>query len=94
MNARDDLAAFAYRYVFAWKGSTITIERYDNHGRLMPDGNWVVARWISPMGSDLSNVLYLGSDGGWRYKVGARWATLDDAWAALAGAESPDRLAA
>lgn len=85
-SAREELADVATRYVFNWKGKTITIERYTNHGTYLRDGCWVVAHWLSPPGSDLTNVLYLGSDGTWRYKNGARWATLEDAWVSLQNA--------
>lgn len=88
VNGREELSRFATRYVFRWQTVVITIEQYDNHGRRL-DG-WVVARWLSPPGSDLSNVLYLGSDGEWRYKNGARWETLDEAWLSLQQAKVPE----
>lgn len=75
-----ELAEFVTRFDFESGGVRITIERYNNHGALLADGAWCVAAWYTQ--GDVPNVHYLGAND-WKYKSGALYATLGDAWAAF-----------
>ena len=57
----------ATRFAITWHGHLVHIERYDNHGSLLPDEKWVVVRHLFPLGSDVTNPHYL-SGSVWRYK--------------------------
>lgn len=70
------------RFEFGWRGHTICIERYSNHGRLLPDGRWVVVRHLFPLGGDITNPLYLNGNV-WLYKNAQTWPTWQAALAHL-----------
>lgn len=73
----EQMLGFATRFVFDWSHghNTIFIERYDNHGRLLPDGKWVVVRHLFPVGGQITNPLYLNGSA-WLYKNAQTW----DSW--------------
>lgn len=77
-----ELASFASRFEFTaidfGVNLRITIERYDNHGRLIPNGGWVVACWFTS--DDVPNVHYLDDAGVWRYKHGTAFKSLALSW--------------
>jgi hypothetical protein len=81
----EKLLRCATRFVVSLHGCTIVIERYDNHGGLIPDGGWVVCRWLGSM-----NPWYLAGDGEWRYKGGSNWPSAREALTALEAHGIPD----
>lgn len=81
----EQLLNCATRFVVSLGGATIHIERYDNHGGLIPDRGWVVCRWLGGL-----NPWYLAGDGEWRYKGGSNWPSFREALAALERHGIPD----
>lgn len=65
----------ATRFAIVWRGHLIHVERYSNHGGLIPDRKWVVVRHLFPLGSDITNPLYLNGSA-WLYKRAQTW----DSW--------------
>lgn len=73
MNTYDlDMLQFSTRFAVGFQGHTVHIERYSNHGRLLPNGQWVVVRHLFPLGSDITNPLYLKGSA-WLYKNAQTW---------------------
>jgi hypothetical protein len=89
-----DFKQFAREYVFSYEDITVTISRYNNHHRLLPDDAWCVSIYGSPT-QDATNHHYLNHggeyNGQWLYKHGTRFATAEDAFRALQIHGTPKR---
>lgn len=68
----EQMLSFAMKFECGWQGHTVTVERYTNHGQLLPDGQWAVVRHLFSRGSLITNPLYLNGSS-WLYKNGQTW---------------------
>lgn len=76
------LAPHVREYCVGYEDVTVTITRYTNHHRTLPDNAWCVM---------ISGPRYLAVDGQWQYKRGSTFATAELALSYLYKWGTPNR---
>lgn len=87
----EQLVPFAREYLFSYEGINVTISRYNNHGRLLPDDGWMVSVHGSRQTSTTNHHYLTHSTGEWRYKCGDLFASAEDALASVYKWGTPNR---
>jgi hypothetical protein len=76
------LAPYAREFVFGYEDMNVTITRYTNHHRTLPDNGWCVC---------IVGTRYLATNGEWEYKRGNTFASPELALSYLFKHGTPNR---